>query len=37
MRSLAPRYVLSKLLLQLRVVSAVARRELQLRAAKGAM
>ena len=37
MRSLAPRYVMSKLLLQLRVVSAVARRELQLRAAKGAM
>ena len=37
MRSLAPRYVFSKLLLQLRVVSAVARRELQLRAAKGAM
>ena len=37
MRSFAPRYVLAKLLLQLRVVSAVARRELQLRAAKGAM
>ena len=37
MRRLAPRYVFSKLLLQLRVVSAVARRELQLRAAKGAM
>ena len=37
MRSPAPRYVLAKLLLQLRVVSAVARRELQLRAAKGAM
>ncbi len=37
MRSLAPRYVLSKLLLQMRVVSAVARRELHLRAAKGAM
>lgn len=37
MRSFAPRYVLSKLLLQLRVVSALARRELQLRAAKGAI
>jgi capsular polysaccharide transport system permease protein len=37
MRSLAPRYVIPKLLLQLRVVSAVARRELQLRAANGAM
>lgn len=37
MRSLGSRYVLSKLLLQLRVVSAVARRELQFRAAKGAM
>lgn len=37
MRSLAPRYVLSKLLLQMRVVSAVARHELQLRSAKGAI
>lgn len=37
MRRRTPRYVLAQLLLQLRIISAVARRELYLRAAKGAM
>lgn len=37
MRRRTPRYVLAQLLLQFRIVSAVARRELQVRAAKGAM
>ena len=35
MRRRTPRFLLAQLILQIRIVSAVARRELQLRAAKG--
>ena len=35
MRRRTPRFLLAQLILQMRIVSAVARRELQLRAAKG--